>query len=100
MILTNPIKIDDDFATKLYLESKLPEESYFDAMAACSICGYINTALRVCSDKVNHNNVDEAISSLQDFCRRREDEKYVRSPEEIDSVKTLYERLKEIKDND
>lgn len=31
IILTNPTKIDDDFATELYLKSNLPEVSYFKA---------------------------------------------------------------------
>ena len=97
IILKNPIKIDDDSATKLYLKSTLPELSYFDAMAACSICGYINTALKVCNDKVNKNNVDIAISKVEEFCKRREEEKYINNISEINTVKVLYNRLKEIK---
>lgn len=99
IILKNPIKIDDDLATKLYLKSTLPELSYFDAMAACSICGYINTALKVCNDKVNKNNVDIAISKLEEFCKRREEEKYIKTVSEINSVQVLYNKLKEIKNN-
>ena len=99
IILENPIKIDDDLATELYLKSTLPELSYFDAMVACSICGYINTALKVCNDKVNKNNVDIAISKFEEFCKRREEEKYVNNISEINSVQVLYNRLKEIKNN-
>ena len=83
IILKNPIKIDDDFATELYLKSTLPEVSYFDAMAACSICGYVNTALKVCNDKVNKNNVDIAISEFEDFCKRREEENHINNILEI-----------------
>ena len=36
IILTNPQKIDDNFAMNLYLSSKLPEKSYFIALAACA----------------------------------------------------------------
>jgi len=99
MILRNPIKIDDDYATKLYLGSTLPENSYFYAMTACSICGYINTALKVCSDKVNVNNVDFVISKFEEFCKRREEEKYTNNILEISSVQVLYDKLKEIKNN-
>ncbi len=67
MILTNPKKIDDNFAMELYKTSTLNEKSYFRAMTACSICGYINTALKVCQDKVNTKNVDVAISEFEAF---------------------------------
>lgn len=68
MILTNPKKIDDNFAMELYKTSTLNEISYFRAMTACAICGYINIALKVCEDKVNKTNVDIVIKELEDFC--------------------------------
>ena len=37
IILSNPKKINDDFAIELYMHSKLPEESYFRAITACAI---------------------------------------------------------------
>lgn len=97
MILTNPKKIDDDFAMELYKVSTLNENSYFIAMTACAICGYINTAIKVFEDKVNIQNVDMAISEFENFCKRREEEKYVKTPLEIENVKTLYGKLKGIK---
>ena len=66
-------------------------------MTACAICGYMNTDLKVCKDKVNFQNVNIAISEFEDFCKRREEEKYVRNPLEIKNVKILYDKLKEIK---
>lgn len=99
IILTNPKKIDDDFATKLYLSSTLPEISYFKAMTACAICGYINTALRVCKDKVNKNNVNTAILELNGFCERRIMEKYDKNSFEIDNINLLKNELEKIKDN-
>lgn len=97
IILTNPRKIDDDFAMELYLNSTLPEKSYFIAMTACAICGYINTALKVCEDKVNKENVAIAIQELEGFCKRREEENYIIDPLAIENVKILYEKLKNIK---
>ena len=47
MILTNPKKIDDRFAMELYKVSTLNEISYFRAMTACAICGYINKRIIV-----------------------------------------------------
>lgn len=100
IILKNPQKINDTFAMKLYLSSKLPEESYFKAMTACAICGYLNTANRVFKDKVNKDNVDFAISEMKEFCKRRVEEKnYIEDYLKIESVKTLYNRLKQVQKN-
>ena len=97
IILTNPKKIDDDFAMELYRKSTLPEKSYFKAMTVCSICGYIKTAMKVCKDKVNKENVDIAISEFEDFCKRRNDEKYLDDTMIIENVKILRNYLLEIK---
>ena len=99
IILTNPTKIDDDFATELYLKSNLPEVSYFKAMTACAICGYIKTALKVCEDKVNKDNVDTVIIELEEFCKRRNDEKFIEDMSAISSVQILKNRLLNIKSN-
>ena len=68
IILSNPIKTDDEKAMELYLKSKLPERSYFKAMAGCAVMGHINTAKQVFKDKVNKENIDFAISEFEDFC--------------------------------
>ena len=97
IILTNPKRIDDNFATELYFNSNLPEVSYFKAMTACAICGYINTAIKVCEDKVNKTNIDIAIKELEDFCQRRKEEKHIETELTKNSVQTLKNRLLEIK---
>lgn len=97
IILTNPQIINDNFAMKLYEKSKLPEISYFKAMTACAICGYINTALKVCEDKVNKKNVDIAISELENFFQRRKDENYENDFLKENNVKKIYDKLLEIK---
>ena len=97
IILTNPKRIDDNFATELYFNSNLPEVSYFKAMTACAICGYINTAIKVCEDKVNKTNIDIAIKELEDFCQRRKEEKYIETELTKNSVQTLKNRLLGIK---
>lgn len=99
IILTNPKKIDDDFAMELYLNSKLPEKSYFKAMTACAICGYINTAMKVCTDKVDRENVGTAISEFKSFCERRKEEKFITNPLEINSLGLLYKQLIQIQKN-
>lgn len=97
IILTNPQEMNDDFAMKLYLNSKLPTESYFRAMTACAICGYMNTAFKVCEDKVNQENVDKAILEFEGFCQRRTKEKFIEEDLAKENVSKLYERLKDIK---
>ena len=57
---------------------------------------WIKTALKVCEDKVNIRNVDVAISEFEGFCKRREVEEYGKNTLEIESVKILYKKLKEI----
>ena len=97
IILTNPKRIDDNFAMELYLNSKLSEKSYFITIAVCAICGYINTALKVLNDKVNIKNVDLAIEEFEAFCKRREEE-YNYNCFEIEIVKKVYEKLNQMKD--
>lgn len=96
IILTDPITLDDNLATKLYYDSKLPEVSYFITLAVCSIKGYINTALLILSEKINENNVDEAIHEFDEYCKRREKE-YRISTFEIETVKLIRNKLEEIK---
>ncbi|MDO4283147.1 MAG: hypothetical protein Q4D02_05855 [Clostridia bacterium] len=99
MILSNPKKIDDDFATELYFNSNLVEESYFQAMTACAICGYISTALKVCEEQVNKENVNIAIAELESFCKRRKGENDINHFLAIKSVNILYNKLKQIQNN-
>lgn len=82
---------------ELYLESALPEVSYFKAMTACAIKGYINTALRVFNERVNSENVDVAISEFDDFCKRRENE-YEIDFYKLESVKRIYNGLIQIRE--
>ena len=97
IILSNPIKLDEELVMKLYKSSLLPEISYFKAMTACAICGYTNVALKVCEEKVNKSNVDIAIKELEEFCKRRNDEKYIDTEEVKTSLQRLKDKLNEIK---
>ena len=99
MILTNPQKIDDNFAMELYKVSTLNDISYFRAMTACAICGYINTALKVFEDRVNEQNISIAISEFEGFCKRREQEHYGKNTLEIESVKIIYNKLMDFQNN-
>ena len=74
MILTDPIKIDDNLATEMYKASNMPETSYYRALAACCIKGYINTSKLLVKERINKNNKEEAIKEFEDFCKSREEE--------------------------
>lgn len=95
IILTNPIPVDDKIATKLYNNSILPENSYFSALVVCCIKGYNNTALKVLNEKVNNNNINEAIHEFESFCMRREEESNIKIFE-LDSVKIIHNKLKNL----
>ena len=73
------------------------QKSYFICIAVCAICGYINTALKVCEDKVNKENVETAIYEFEDFCKRREEENYIEKCFEIETVKIIFDKLEYIK---
>ena len=76
----------------------IPEnEKIYKTMTACAICGYIKTALKVCEDKVNKDNVDTAIIELENFCTRRNNENFLEDVEAIENVKLLRNHLLEIK---
>lgn len=45
-------------------------------------------------------NDDFAISELESFCQRREEEKYINDFSAIQSVKILYTKLKQIQDSE
>ena len=99
IILRNPRKIDDDLAMELYLNSKLPERSYFITIAVCAICGYMNTALEVCTDKVNKDNIDVVIYEFEEFCKRREKENYITDVLAKERVEIMHNKLKQIQKN-
>ena len=68
IILTNPKEIDDD-----------------------------NTALKVCHDKVNVQNVDTALNEFNSFCGRRINENFIDNEVARNFIKLLYNELIKIK---
>ena len=99
ILLTNPVKMTDEVALKLYNISNLPESSYFRALAACCIKGYINTAEKVFSEKINKNNLNIALQEFEAFCRRREEE-YDIETFNLESVKLILNRMNKLKETE
>ena len=67
IIINNPRKVDDDLAFYFYEISKIPERSYYKALAVVSIMNYKKTAYRIFRDKVNRDNIDEVLEEWNDF---------------------------------
>ena len=92
--LTNKRKITDEVAMYFYKKSKLPEKSYYKALAGIMVRGYKNTCLQLIRDKVNKDNIDLVLKEINDFVEPN------MSKEKDNSHKVFYEVmaiLKEIK---
>lgn len=67
IIIKNPRKVDDEMALYFYKISKLPEKSYYKALAVVSVMNYEKTAFAILNDKVNSDNIDIVIEEWKDF---------------------------------
>lgn len=67
IIITNPRKVTDDMALSFYKKSKIPEKTYYKALAAVSLMNYKKTAMQIFNDKVNKDNIAEALEEWNDF---------------------------------
>lgn len=61
IIISNPKKVDDELALYYYHISKIPEKSYYKALAVVSIMNYKKTAYAIFKDKINKDNIDEVL---------------------------------------
>lgn len=67
IIISNPKKVDDELALYFYHISKIPEKSYYKALAVVSIMNYKKTAYAIFKDKINKDNIDEVLEEWNDF---------------------------------
>ncbi len=67
IIISNPKKVDDELALYFYQISKIPEKSYYKALAVVSIMNYKKTAYAIFKDKINKDNIDEVLEEWTDF---------------------------------
>ncbi len=67
IIISNPRKVDDELALYFYKISKIPEKSYYKALAVVSIMNYKKTAYKILKDKVNKDNIDIVLEEWNDF---------------------------------
>lgn len=69
IMLNNPRSVDDNLALELYRCSKLPEKSYYKALAGCMVRGYKNTCLELIKERVNKDNIELVLSEIEDFVK-------------------------------
>lgn len=69
IILKNPTPVSDELTMDLYKMSDMPLKTYFETIAALAIRGCYNTALQIIKDKVNLDNINEAIDEYKDFIK-------------------------------
>ena len=67
IILSNPREVTDEIALDLYRKSKMPEKTYYKALAGLAIRGYKNTCIELIKDKINKENIDLVLSEFNDF---------------------------------
>jgi len=67
IIIRNPRKVDDNMALHFYKISNIPEKSYYKALAVVSVMNYKKTAYAILKDKINSDNIDEALEEWNDF---------------------------------
>lgn len=75
IILKNPRKLDDELVMELYLKSELPENTYFQCLTFLSLRGYEKVCEKIIEDKVNKNNVNQAIETFTTFFNLKEEDK-------------------------
>jgi adenylate kinase family enzyme len=92
--MRNPRPISDELTMDLYKKSNMPLKTYFETIAALAVRGCYNTSLEIIKDKVNMDNIDEAIYEYNNFIKPWHKDHI--NQEVFDSV---LEVLKEIKDD-
>lgn len=75
IILNHPRVLNDDLVMELYLKSKMPIHTYFQCLTFLSLRGYDKVCKKIVEDKVNQENVEQAIEVFTTFLNLREEEK-------------------------
>lgn len=91
IIISNPRKITDEMAFEFYKKSKIPELSYYKALAAVSVMNYKNTAIQMFRDKVNEENINIVLEEWNDFMSKGDRSKA------NETVKMINDYLLEVK---
>ena len=98
IIVTNPRKITEDMVIDIYKKSTLPINRYFQCIYSLLFRVYINASKYIIKDKVNLQNIDEAIKEFEDFVIRSKDNDtgIFNYDKLFPEAKEIYDVLKEI----
>lgn len=75
IILSNPRKLDDSIVMQLYLKSDLPTNTYFQCLTFLSLRNYKEVCNKIIKDKVNKENIEQAINTFTTFFNLEEKDK-------------------------
>lgn len=96
IILTNPRILTNDLVMDLYLKSNLPDNTYFQCLTFLSLRNYDKVCEKIIKDKVNKNNVNQAIETFTTFFELKEENKN----ECYNNIYQLLNKIKETDDNE
>lgn len=75
IILKNPRKLNNELVMELYLKSDLPDNTYFQCLTFLSLRNYSDVCNKIIEDKVNNDNVRQAVNTFTTFFELKEEEK-------------------------
>ena len=97
IIIKDGVKMTDKIAMTLYKKSVLHEKAYYRTLAAAAIMGYKSTARTILRDKINEDNVEEAIKEYTSYVVIEKKSNY--SSENINFYKEILKAMEKIRDS-
>jgi hypothetical protein len=97
IIVKDGIKITDRIAMNLYKRSVLYENAYYRTLAAVAIMGYRSTARLILKERINEDNVEEAIKEYTSYVDIEKKNCYTK--ENIEFYKQILKEMEKIKAN-
>ena len=95
IIVSNPRPVTDELVIELYKKSTLPQKTYYQCLVTLLYKNHIEAVKYIIKDRINKNNVDDAIKEFEEFVVSHDNKKF--SYEELwDEAKEIYDILKEI----
>lgn len=103
IILTNPRPITEQMVIDIYKKSTLPEKTYYQCLVTLLYRDYINAAIYIINDRINKNNVKNAIAEFENYISNKSDGAKNEFDYEKDlwndNAKKVYDMLKEIENS-
>lgn len=75
IIVRNPRLLTEDIVMDLYKKSKLPDNTYFQCLTFLSLKGFLSVCLCIVNDKVNKENIHQALETFYNFIKVEEKDK-------------------------